>query len=158
MISNLNVNIAVYTEFYSLVYIATLTIGILVFSCTSSYKQVDLINLSDINYLIRFNPVYLILLFFFCLFSGIPPFISFTSKFLILYLINNSFSLFFIIVNIITILIFYLSIFKYLKIKPNYKKKGVQFISFNCFYICLVFFFFNILSTFTSHIFLIDLI
>ena len=158
MISDLNINSNVYTEFYSLIYITTLVIGILVFSSTSSYKQVDLVNLSDINYLIRFTPVYLMLLFFFCLFSGIPPFISFTSKFLILYFINNSFSLFFVLINIITILIFYLSIFKYLKTKPNYKKKGIQFISFNCFYICLVFFFFNILSPFTSHIFLLDLI
>ena len=158
MISDLNINTAVYTEFYSLVYIATLTIGILVFSCTSSYKQTDLIYLSDINYLIRFTPVYLMLLFFFCLFSGIPPFISFTSKFLVLYLIKNSFSLFFILINVITILIFYLSIFKYLKVKPNYKKKGIQFISFNCFYICLVFFFFNILSPFISHVFLLDLV
>ena len=157
MLSKTISNANIYIEFYSLGYLTILTLGVLVFSINSSYNQKNFIYLSDISTFSRFKILSLILFFFFCLVGGIPPFLTFVTKFYVFSFVSGSAFLFFILTFIMSLLVYYLSVFKFLRVDFNYSRL-TEFISFNATYTILFFLFFNLIASYSIHVLALDII
>ena len=149
--------VSLYVEFYSLVYLSVLALGVMVFSMCSTYNTKTLIYLVDIGVFSRFKLTSLICFFFFCLVSGMPPFLTFVTKFYIFSLTIESTLFFFTLTVLMSLLVYYLSIFKFLRVDFNYNRV-LEVVSFNAVYVVLLLLTLNLVVSYSMHIVMIDLL